>query len=124
MAGLDRAAIRRRAEQRGLVRPDAVLTNSALDAMIFEPGFSTAEQVTDVSGRGVGMDVVKAQTAAAGGRVDVSTQRDGAVTLHQVRLGRRLGRRRSPRGSRRIDGGAVFWGGGQRRSPLFLIGSS
>ena len=39
--------------------------------LIFLPGFSTAEKVSDVSGRGVGMDVVKAQTAAAGGRVDV-----------------------------------------------------
>jgi two-component system chemotaxis sensor kinase CheA len=57
--GINREAVLRKATERGLVQPGASLTDSEVFALIFEPGFSTAEKVTDISGRGVGMDVVK-----------------------------------------------------------------
>src|SRR3546814_17543513 len=66
-SGLNRKAIRKRAEQRGLVQPGAVLSDSALDAMIFEPGFSTVDEVSRLAGRGVGMDVVDSDGRPLGG---------------------------------------------------------
>ena len=57
--GLDRARIRGRAEEQGLLPPGARLTDSELFQLIFQPGFSTAREVTSLSGRGVGMDVVR-----------------------------------------------------------------
>jgi two-component system chemotaxis sensor kinase CheA len=71
-AGLDAAAILRKARERGLVPHDAELSESEIFELIFLPGFSTATQVTDVSGRGVGMDVV---------RREVDSLR-GAITVH------------------------------------------
>ncbi|MGH8084796.1 MAG: response regulator [Lysobacter sp.] len=69
--GLDRDAIRRRGEERGLVRSDAVLSNSDLDALILEPGFSTADAVSRLAGRGVGMDVVASEVRQLGGLLDI-----------------------------------------------------
>ncbi|NLD67356.1 MAG: hybrid sensor histidine kinase/response regulator, partial [Limnobacter sp.] len=66
-SGLDRGAIRRRAVQRGLLREGAVLSDSDLDALIFEPGFSTADEVSRLAGRGVGMDVVASEVRQLGG---------------------------------------------------------
>ncbi len=80
-AGLDREAIRRRAEQRGLVEPDAVLGETELDAMIFSPGFSTADQVSQLAGRGVGMDVVHNEVRQLGGSVDIHSVRGQGVTF-------------------------------------------
>ena len=57
--GIDSEAVRSRAIERGLIAADAQLTQSETFALLFQPGFSTAKQVTDVSGRGVGMDVVR-----------------------------------------------------------------
>ena len=57
--GLNREKILKKGKTKGLVAEGAVLTDHQIDALIFEPGFSTADRVTDVSGRGVGMDVVK-----------------------------------------------------------------
>ncbi|HET6397568.1 MAG TPA: response regulator, partial [Pseudoxanthomonas sp.] len=71
--GLDRAAIRRRAEQRGLIKPDAVLTDAELDSVIFESGFSTSEQVSQLAGRGVGMDVVRNEVRQLGGTVEIDS---------------------------------------------------
>ena len=71
--GLDTAAIRARAVDRGLLSPDATPTDRELQAMIFEPGFSTAATVSAVSGRGVGMDAVRSSIDALGGSVDVSS---------------------------------------------------
>ena len=71
--GLDRAAIRRRAEQRGLLKPDAVLTDAELDSLIFEAGFSTSEQVSQLAGRGVGMDVVRNEVRQLGGTVEIDS---------------------------------------------------
>jgi two-component system chemotaxis sensor kinase CheA len=72
-AGLNTAAILEKAKERGLVS-DAVLTESEIFALIFEPGFSTAKQVSDVSGRGVGMDVVKREVDSLRGSIDVHSE--------------------------------------------------
>jgi len=58
-AGIDRARVKSIAANKGLIAPDAVLSEDEIDNLIFLPGFSTAETVSDISGRGVGMDVVK-----------------------------------------------------------------
>ena len=80
-AGLDREAIRRRAEQRGLISADAVLGDAELDAMIFASGFSTADQVSQLAGRGVGMDVVHNEVRQLGGSVDIHSVRGQGVTF-------------------------------------------
>ncbi|HUQ89382.1 MAG TPA: chemotaxis protein CheW [Vicinamibacterales bacterium] len=86
-AGLSVDRIRRTAIARGYIsQADAVsMADSAIFNYIFEPGFSTAERVTEVSGRGVGMDVVKAKVARVGGRVCI-TSRPGAGTTISVRV--------------------------------------
>ena len=60
---------RQKAIDKGLIAADADLTDEEIDNLIFLPGFSTAEQVSDISGRGVGMDVVKRSIQALGGRI-------------------------------------------------------
>ncbi|HXH01589.1 MAG TPA: hybrid sensor histidine kinase/response regulator, partial [Xanthomonadaceae bacterium] len=72
--GLDRAAIRRRAEERGLVRSDAILADSDLDALILESGFSTVDTVSRLAGRGVGMDVVHSEVRQLGGTLDIASR--------------------------------------------------
>jgi two-component system chemotaxis sensor kinase CheA len=67
--GIDRARVRARAVERGLLSPDAALTEDQLDNLIFLPGLSTAETVSEISGRGVGMDVVRRNVERLGGRV-------------------------------------------------------
>jgi two-component system chemotaxis sensor kinase CheA len=69
--GLDRTRILDKAKQKGLVSPNVSLSDSDILNLIFLPGFSTAEKVTDLSGRGVGMDVVRKQIQKLRGRVDV-----------------------------------------------------
>ncbi|MDR1423100.1 MAG: Hpt domain-containing protein [Azoarcus sp.] len=83
--GLDFARIAERAREHGLLGPDETADERRLANLIFVPGFSTAKVVTAVSGRGVGMDVVKAETAAVGGRVDISTT-PGAGTMFSIFL--------------------------------------
>ncbi|MBO9827533.1 Hpt domain-containing protein [Xanthomonas sp. A2111] len=80
-AGLDREAIRRRAEQRGLIAADAALSDDELDALIFAPGFSTYDQVSQLAGRGVGMDVVRNEVRQLGGSVDIHSVRGQGVTF-------------------------------------------
>ena len=72
-AGIDAEAVRSRAVEKGLVAGDAQLTESETFALLFEPGFSTAKQVTDVSGRGVGMDVVRQRVDSLRGTIDVAS---------------------------------------------------
>ena len=72
--GLDAAAIHRRAEKKGLIPQDAGLSEQELYRLIFTPGFSTKESATNISGRGVGMDVVKRNIEKLRGRVDISTE--------------------------------------------------
>lgn len=79
--GLDAEKIFAKAVDRGLVAPDATLSPEECFNLIFEPGFSTAEQVTDVSGRGVGMDVVKRSIEALRGTVTVSSKPGAGSTV-------------------------------------------
>lgn len=83
--GLDREALRAKAIERGLISPDAKLTEKETYALIFQPGFSTAGAVTSVSGRGVGMDVVKREIEALGGTIEI-TSRQGEGTTIQLSL--------------------------------------
>lgn len=83
--GLPRERILAKAVERGLVEPGRVLSDSEVFQLIFEPGFSTAEQITNLSGRGVGMDVVKRNITALRGSVDVAS-RAGEGTTVTVRL--------------------------------------
>jgi two-component system chemotaxis sensor kinase CheA len=71
--GMDTAKIRAKALEKGLIKPDQQMTDHEVFNLIFEPGFSTAETVTTVSGRGVGMDVVKKQISKLKGTVDISS---------------------------------------------------
>lgn len=71
--GLDRVKIRARAEEQGLLAPDAKISDADLLEFIFHPGFSTARSVTSVSGRGVGMDVVHRTIEALRGAIEVSS---------------------------------------------------
>ncbi len=74
--GIDANIIRKKAIQKGLVTDDLarLLSEEEILQFIFEPGFSSVEQVTAVSGRGVGMDVVKKSLDSIGGKVDIATQ--------------------------------------------------
>lgn len=69
--GLDKDKLRTKALEKGLIQDDAVLSDKQTYELIFMPGFSTAEQLTDVSGRGVGMDVVKRNIQSLGGNIDI-----------------------------------------------------
>ena len=73
-AGIDLGQLRAKAVAKGRIAADAQPTDGQLIACIFEPGFSTASRVTQVSGRGIGMDVVRSEITALGGRVEVSTR--------------------------------------------------
>jgi len=83
--GLDRRRILAKAIERGLVAPEAVLDDAQVHTLLFEPGFSTAEQITDLSGRGVGMDVVRRQVEALRGQIHLSST-TGQGTTVQIRL--------------------------------------
>jgi two-component system, chemotaxis family, sensor kinase CheA len=83
-AGLDQERIRRKAVEKSLVGPEQAerMSDGEIFNLIFLPGFSTAEQVTNVSGRGVGMDVVKTNIEKIGGTVDVQSKRGTGTTVH------------------------------------------
>lgn len=72
--GLDKQKIVEKAIEKGLISPGKGLTDTEVYNLIFAPGFSTADAVTDVSGRGVGMDVVKKNIEALRGRIDISSE--------------------------------------------------
>jgi two-component system chemotaxis sensor kinase CheA len=74
-AGLDRGRILAKARERGLIGPSDSLSDEQVHELIFVPGFSTAEQTTDVSGRGVGMDVVRRNIKELSGNIEVRTER-------------------------------------------------
>jgi two-component system chemotaxis sensor kinase CheA len=83
--GIDRARVRQIAVDRGIIAADAQLTEAEIDDLIFAPGFSTASSVSDVSGRGVGMDVVRRSIQALGGRITI-TSRPGQGTTFTLSL--------------------------------------
>jgi two-component system chemotaxis sensor kinase CheA len=72
--GLDAKRIRAKAEESGLIAADAVMSDAELYQLIFQPGFSTAKEVSALSGRGVGLDVVKRTIEGMRGSIDLSTQ--------------------------------------------------
>ncbi len=84
-AGIDRTRVRASAVNKGLISPDAQLSDDEIDNLIFLPGFSTAEKVSDISGRGVGMDVVKRSIQALGGRIAI-TSRPGQGSVFTLSL--------------------------------------
>ena len=73
-AGLDLQRIREKALQQGLLSPGQTLSDQEAAMLIFMPGFSTAREVTELSGRGIGMDVVRAEVNAVGGRIETRTE--------------------------------------------------
>ncbi len=83
--GIDRTRVRQIAEERGLVSPDATLSPSEIDALLFMPGFSSKSEVSDLSGRGVGLDVVRREIMALGGRVMIQSQ-EGEGTSFSITL--------------------------------------
>jgi two-component system, chemotaxis family, sensor kinase CheA len=84
-AGLNRSRITEKARENGLIGADTVLSDDEVCEMIFKPGFSTATEVSDVSGRGVGMDVVKRNIQELNGTVEVHT-RPGQGSTFTIRL--------------------------------------
>jgi len=102
-AGFERARILARARDCGMVAPTATPTDEEIDAFVFAPGFSTAETVTEISGRGVGMDIVARAVTAMRGTVQV-TSRPGEGTTIAMRLPLTLA----------ILGGLVVDAGGER----------
>jgi len=79
--GIDPARVRAVAEAKGLVSPDEVLTAKETLDLVFAPGLSTREEVSETSGRGVGMDVVRSNVAALGGMVEVSSRLGHGTTV-------------------------------------------
>jgi two-component system chemotaxis sensor kinase CheA len=84
-AGLQRERILEAARERGLVASDAVLSDAAIDQLVFVAGFSTVAETTLISGRGVGMDVVKRNVEALGGRIEIDS-RPGQGTRFLISL--------------------------------------
>jgi two-component system chemotaxis sensor kinase CheA len=83
--GIDRVRVRAKAEANDLIQPGQPLSDAELFQLIFHPGFSTAAQVTNLSGRGVGMDVVKRTIEALRGTIDVAST-DGAGSTITLRI--------------------------------------
>jgi two-component system chemotaxis sensor kinase CheA len=73
-AGINRERVRQKAIDNDLIPADSNLSDEEIDNLIFAPGFSTADKITDVSGRGVGMDVVKRSIQALGGRISIHSR--------------------------------------------------
>jgi two-component system chemotaxis sensor kinase CheA len=109
--GLDREKILRKARERGVIEEGARLQESEIFNLIFAPGFSTAEQITAVSGRGVGMDVVRRQIEKLRGKIEVSSiQGQGATILLKLPLTLAI-----------IDGLMVRSGGQTYIVPIFAV---
>ncbi len=79
--GLDAERIRARAEAMGLLQPGLAADEAALYDLIFQPGFSTAAELTQLAGRGVGMDVVKTEVSALGGRIEIVSEAGKGTTF-------------------------------------------
>ncbi|MHB8883703.1 MAG: chemotaxis protein CheA [Methylovirgula sp.] len=73
-AGINRPRVKSIAIEKGLIAPDVILSDEEIDNLIFLPGFSTASEISDISGRGVGMDVVKRSIQALGGRISITSR--------------------------------------------------
>jgi two-component system chemotaxis sensor kinase CheA len=84
-AGINRERVRQKAIQNGLIASDNNLSDEEIDNLIFHPGFSTADKISDISGRGVGMDVVKRSIQSLGGRISI-TSRPGHGSIFTMSL--------------------------------------
>lgn len=84
-AGIDVDAVKAKAIERGIIHPSKVLSDIEAFNLIFEPGFSTAKEVTNISGRGVGLDVVRRQIEKLNGTVTVASER-GVGTTFTIKL--------------------------------------
>ncbi|UWP97289.1 chemotaxis protein CheA [Aliiroseovarius crassostreae] len=80
-AGINREKVHKLAIEKGLVPADLQLTESEVDNLLFLPGFSTASEVSNLSGRGVGMDVVRSAIQALGGRISISSEQGKGTTF-------------------------------------------
>ncbi len=109
--GLDRARIQARAEEQGLLAPGTKLSDGELFQVLFQPGFSTAREVTSLSGRGVGMDVVKRTIEGLRGKIDIAST-PGKGTVMTLRL---------PLTLAIIDGLLVRVGNGRYVLPLSAV---
>lgn len=79
--GLDPVVIRRKAVEKGIIASDAEMDENEIQNLLFAPGFSTAEKITDLSGRGVGMDVVKRSIESLRGSIDLSSVNGSGTTI-------------------------------------------
>ncbi|HEX5392429.1 MAG TPA: chemotaxis protein CheA [Rhodocyclaceae bacterium] len=109
--GLNKERIRAKAIERELIKPDQILSDSELHNLIFEAGFSTVEKASNLSGRGVGMDVVRRNITALRGTVEIDS-REGIGTTMRVRL---------PLTLAIIDGFLVGVGGSSFVVPLEMV---
>ena len=82
--GIDRARVLAKAVEKNIVPADAQLTNEEIDQLICAPGFSTAETISNLSGRGVGMDVVRSNVEALGGRVEIASAPGAGTTFTMI----------------------------------------
>jgi two-component system, chemotaxis family, sensor kinase CheA len=80
-AGINPDRVLKKARDQGLVGADAVLSDDEINNLVFMPGFSTAEKVSDISGRGVGMDVVRRNIQDVGGRISLKSERGRGMTI-------------------------------------------
>lgn len=88
--GIDYPAVRNRAVEKGLITCTQPITNQELGKLIFHPGFSTRDQASEISGRGVGMDIVSAAIEQLRGRIDIDST-SGAGTIMQITIPLRTG---------------------------------
>lgn len=79
--GVSREKVRAKAIEKGIITEDAILTDAEIDQLLFAPGFSTASEISQVSGRGVGMDVVKREINALGGRITMASEPGKGTTF-------------------------------------------
>lgn len=84
-AGIDAEKVRKKAIEKGIIHPDKVLSENEIHQLIFEPGFSTADKISKISGRGVGLDVVKTMIDKLNGTVNVTSVK-GKGTTFSIRL--------------------------------------
>jgi Chemotaxis protein histidine kinase and related kinases len=109
--GINKERVRAKAEENGLIAPGAVLSDNEINQLIFQPGFSTAAKVTNLSGRGVGMDVVKRTIEGLRGAIQM-TSKPGAGSCVNLRI---------PLTLAIIDGLLVRVGGGRYVIPLSCV---
>ena len=80
-AGINTERVLKKARERGLIGQDATLSDEEVNNLIMAPGFSTAETISDISGRGVGMDVVRSNIQDIGGRISLKSERGKGMTI-------------------------------------------